>query len=1081
MALQRLRVSRAAVVLGSLLLLLLLTHVSILAQGEPQPRTVHNACAGSCVADVIFLHAGMGDTQARNMYHAWFGSYYELTGCGDPAWKTDIAFLLDIVGDAVGAPGAPTMQCWQGLAAQASLCSDTCSDYFIEDARYGPNVALDLTESSPGYLEVTLDNASNLNKLPELQPNAYSRQFRLKTTLQYGTGSQLLVGDQAQPSLSFPNWITRGGLDDCAAAYGLESARCQIVANFATPSVITDSVTFGDGVLYDLSDQIDDLSDANGSFSQDGYIRLLSDGDSVTIQQGPYTGYRTIKTHYLSSGTHTVELIPWDASTGPVTITNHECNSFWSTCWITGTRREADTYVYAVTGPPDKVLEGTYTVEVVADIPHEKDFSDNVASYSYEGTAAGQGSGSGAGGADQQPTAVPLRVENLSIVDLLPEPRTYSATVGPNSLGVLYRLSVPDGLNSMVIRLIAQDGRAYNAFVRRGAIPVPNFPVLVPGEYHCWAHSDASYNDVCVFSRPYPDDYYIFVAPPASGGAFQLQVEWTVIPPTPTVTPTLIPTQAQTPTLPPPLTATPTSSGPGFRTPAATPPPDATVLPPPPGQAGAFTEVEPNDHHATANPWDMQQPFTGQLSARSDQDYVLLTILEPGIYTFAVTDVNPGLKVRLSLNRAPNGNFLDSVTAPAKGDPVDLTFDASAGEQYYLRIAASSLTSGSAGDYRLALTGFIPDPDESNDTPQTATTWDPVSGPAAGYFWDTTTGRYDYFTFIAPPMLSNIPITFTLTNPCPDLRIALRLSTGQNLLVDSGWSAGGQPAAISQTLVAGQRYTLRLAVRSSGTCAQPYALVAFPATGAQATSPPPVMTATLPPTLPPTLMIPTATFAPTLPPATVERKNATPPPPPPPSPSPSPAVLTTITGYVWRLFPDSDPAGVGAASVFVTVNGVEQPAVMSMIDGSYTVELNGVQPGDQLQVRAAGPEDIFEPAAYQWQAEAGVQQWRFDFYSYWGEIAPPDAGSPHRLFGYVRDAQGAGVPGVSLLLQMGTSDAFQVLGPTDANGYYETFVQLPPRVMVTVWVQAAGNVPARQQFFHAYAPENREVSFAQYP
>ncbi|MCZ7544287.1 MAG: Ig-like domain-containing protein [Anaerolineae bacterium] len=148
-----------------------------------------------------------------------------------------------------------------------------------------------------------------------------------------------------------------------------------------------------------------------------------------------------------------------------------------------------------------------------------------------------------------------------------------------------------------------------------------------------------------------------------------------------------------------------------------------------------------------------------------------------------------------------------------------------------------------------------------------------------------------------------------------------------------------------------------------------------------------------------------------------------------------------------------------------------------MIDGSYRIEIAGLQAGDQLSLRAAGAEDSFEPLSYQWQAEAGIDTWRYDFYSYWGTITPPASNDQNRIYGYVRDAQGAGVPGLTLLLQVGTSDALQVLGPTDANGYYETLVRLPDRVMVTVWVQTSGYSPSRLQFFHAYAPEDREASF----
>jgi hypothetical protein len=223
------------------LLIFFVTAISY-AQSETEPRTIHTACSGDCVADQIFIHSGMSDHMAKNGYHAWFDSYYTLTGCGEEAWKTDLSFLFDIISDAVGAPGGNTMQCWQGLAAQGSRCSDTCSDYFICDLKYAPNVKLTLASGSPGFADVTLDNQSNLDNLPELEPNAYSRRFFLLTTLQLNNGEALLVDNAEIPSLSFPNWITRGGYDDCATAYGAEEARCKILEWLNVPSQYSTSV-----------------------------------------------------------------------------------------------------------------------------------------------------------------------------------------------------------------------------------------------------------------------------------------------------------------------------------------------------------------------------------------------------------------------------------------------------------------------------------------------------------------------------------------------------------------------------------------------------------------------------------------------------------------------------------------------------------------------------------------------------------------------------------------------------------------------------------------------------------------------
>jgi hypothetical protein len=167
-----------------------------------------------------------------------------------------------------------------------------------------------------------------------------------------------------------------------------------------------------------------------------------------------------------------------------------------------------------------------------------------------------------------------------------------------------------------------------------------------------------------------------------------------------------------------------------------------------------------NDGRKTANGWDMSLPFSGQLPKTSDRDYILLNLTQPGIYTFSFTDVGADLRIKLSLVRHSTGNYLDSVIANAKGQTISLSFDGSPGEQYDLIVSAAAITSGAANQpYRLALSGFIPDPGEPNDSQAHAVNW-AISQPIKGYFWDKTTSRADYYQFTAPETQDSTPITF---------------------------------------------------------------------------------------------------------------------------------------------------------------------------------------------------------------------------------------------------------------------------------------------------------------------------------
>lgn len=1112
------------------------------AQSDTQPRTLHNACVANCVLDMNFIHSNMGNSMARNAYHAWYDTYYILTGCDDPTWKTDLLFLFDIISDMVGAPGAPTMQCWQGLAAQAAGCSDSCSEYFLPDANYAPNLRLSLLSSSPGALEVLLNNRVHTDTLPERETLAYTRRFPLRTYLQLSGGTALLVNDSEMPSLSFPNWITQGGYDDCVTAYGVDDNRCQLIENLVVPAEISTSATFMDGALYDLSNQIAAQDGVSGSFSQNGFIILYSDEDSITIQQGPYAGVAWSKTHNKSTGSHTQQIEVWDAQNGNVTITNHECDVFY--CGVFGDRTETDTYVYALQGPVDHRLAGTYTVQVVADLAHEKDFSDNTDSYTYESDAMG--------GQNGDPTAEPpeqaLTLEEIPVIDL-PGPGNYPNSVSPGVPGVMYRLNVPQGIRFMFIRLVSFDGNPFDAFVRRGSIPVPNYPVI-NNDYACWIQADAEYSGGCPFTAPYPDSYYIFL-PSRQGGQFQIEIEWT--------------TEAQSAT----QIAEATQSAQTTQTASGDDP-----------KTFSDTEIESNNSRTTANPWNMQQPFTGKIAKWDDVDYIFLNFPEPGIYTFSVSDVGTEMRLKLSLFRATSGNYLDSSNASGKGAPVTLSMDASAGETYCLKISALAMSSGVTNQaYRLNLAGFIPDPYESNDNHATATTWNPANGPIEGYFWDDITGREDFYTFTAPETMDGEPILFTLTNPAPDMRIRLYLMRNNGIyLASSGLSGAGQSVQLAYTFTPGQVYHLRLA-NDAKTSFEPYTLsaeyvpvesnqgttansrpfrlhgfvyrqggflpdplqnvtvyaqisgqatirldttgylgsfsgtvlmsegqqvriwaqqagttfqpaeeiwrpderarshrVIFIATGPELfqltpTATPEEIGTSLPPLLQTALATPSETQSTPQPLATVTPDHTSEP--------PSTQSDTTISGTLWRVFPDSAPAGIGAAEVVLTINGTEQPAAFSMIDGTYWFQAPGLRPGDQLSLRAQNPGDNFEPVVYQWQAETGVDQWGYDFYSYWGEFPSAGMNDQNRIFGQVTGSNGEGLPGVYLVVQMGTSDALQRIGPTDADGYYDAFVTLPTRMMVSVWVEADGYLPSRVQYFNPYSPTNQEVNFWQ--
>jgi len=1122
------------------------------AQSYTEPRLSHNICVAHCVIDTTILRSNKGDTQAKNEYHGWYDTYFEGTGCNQSSWRTMFEYLLSVIGEIVGSPGGATLQCWQGLLALTHQCSGQCSDYFIANAKFGPNVRLTKDVGAPGYFDVTLDN-NNHGYLPEESPNAYSLHFDLLSSLQLNDGTALLFDQRAMPSMSFSNWITRGGLSDCLTEYGTDDTRCELLATMDTANIIPVSVDFYDGALYDLSDHFSDAHGVNGTFSEDGYVLLDSNDETITIDQGDYRGYFWTKINNKSKGFQTNEITYWDANGGSITITNSECNNLF--CGIFGDRTDSDIYIYALQGPPELRLPGTYTVQVVADVLHDKDFSDNTITYNYTHLDVENPPGDGDNGEDDQEEPN-FAITDLPIIDL-PGPGTYPGMLPDDLPGLMYRLNVPDDVHSFFIRLVSLDAGNFMYFGRAGSIPVPNYPQIIPGTYYCHNESDGLTSNGC----SYPTqgfDYYLFVPNEGSGRQFQLEVTWVT---QPDAQATLAYRQTQ----------------------QALDEEDQTQT---------YTELEPNDDRDTANAWDMIDPFTGLISNYGDEDTILVQFSLPGIYTFTLTAPEMDAFATLRLLRAPSGGVLGRIDS--EDEPPQLMMDASAGEQYFFKVDSYGSLGEGGLPYQLALTGFITDPYESNDERSEATPWDLTAGSIQGYFWDKTTGRADYYTFTAPQTQAGIATTFTVSNPLSDLRIRMTLLEDNGAyLVSSPLSPAGEPNSLSYVLEGGQAYTLKLnvfpltktsttpytldvdiqtsyeepgsddedqpvrlygyVVRQSGLIPIPLSKVAiyakiagepaflldttnflgrfssrvrvaegevvqlwpvkdgtsflpeedlfyfdpgltrhrsvFVMVGGQLVQETPQPTSVangtpLPPIIQTGLAItdsalqstPTHRVSPTL------HNTATPSAKatvilPTPSPTQVQGEKASISGSVWRLFANSEPAGIAGAEVILSINDVEQPAVISQIDGTYTMDFAGIQPGDVLRIRAQASQDDFEPIFYEWQAEQGVNHWNYDFYSYWEILHPPQTFDQNRFYGRVVDEMGIGVSDLFLIVKMGDSDAYQRLGPTDNNGYYDGQITLPNRVMVTLWVDAAGFLPSRQQFFHPFDPEDREINF----
>lgn len=177
----------------------------------------------------------------------------------------------------------------------------------------------------------------------------------------------------------------------------------------------------------------------------------------------------------------------------------------------------------------------------------------------------------------------------------------------------------------------------------------------------------------------------------------------------------------------------------------------------------------------------------------------------------------------MALLSPTSGIILDQVAA-AKVEAVDLTFDASAGEEIVLRIASRDSTLGSTNPHQISLLEKVEDSAEPNDDRAHATDWE--LSPFQEYFWDGVRGKADDIKFTAPATKDQSEITFNVHNPSSDLRIQLSLLNDRGYILDSIVGGKGESVSLSRSLEAHKVYYLRLTTVDNKTSKNPYELSA---------------------------------------------------------------------------------------------------------------------------------------------------------------------------------------------------------------------------------------------------------------
>ena len=280
----------------------------------------------------------------------------------------------------------------------------------------------------------------------------------------------------------------------------------------------------------------------------DGYIQLFQDEDSVTIRQGPYSGYKYVWEHNITKGTYNEWVEPWNAYSSDVTFTNYQCNTWY--CSLYTDRIDRDTKVFAVEGPPERILSGEYHVEVEARLAHDRDINDNTAVCTYEVT-----------GPPPPATATFTPAPCLGQQTQMLVQGDTDGEFRPGENRHTYTFQVPSGLHQLWLQLFFPWKGGHRDF----DLIVQPSQLLPANKFECKPKHYASETDQrCFFLDPPPGTYRVYVDRVSGAGTYTLRVAFASPPPTPTQTTSPSPTatrtstRTSTPTYTPTLTRTPT-------------------------------------------------------------------------------------------------------------------------------------------------------------------------------------------------------------------------------------------------------------------------------------------------------------------------------------------------------------------------------------------------------------------------------------------------------------------------------------------------------------------------------------------
>jgi hypothetical protein len=342
-------------------------------QAGEQPQCRQDSCVGACRMETM-VWGSIG------AFDGYFNEMIPHAGCDASELEELFNVTFDLIAEVAAVETGAFLNCGQIEASVDYACNTGCQ---TNACLYSPNLRATIANTDPktdGVVIVELDNRNGSDDGDD--PRAITGPIEVFARLQLqGWNEAIPFVKIERNSLGYPRFrewapavatICLEGNSYCGSVQALANAALNTSISIPLPAY---------GGIYALESLITAQHHIDIP-SGDGYVSLIEDGDSVTLQSG-LSGILFIREDKGWDGVWEEQRVEaWDSFDGEYSISNEECKSF---CWSVFGRKKInrDIFVMVLDGPCEKMILGDYTLQIDAPLDHDKNITNNTDTTSY--------------------------------------------------------------------------------------------------------------------------------------------------------------------------------------------------------------------------------------------------------------------------------------------------------------------------------------------------------------------------------------------------------------------------------------------------------------------------------------------------------------------------------------------------------------------------------------------------------------------------------------------------------------------------------------------------------------------------